>query len=59
MEAISPQKHCTGLGDLLEVVMQAMNECNRGAHNRGFQLKIETICLLGRTIPAGTGVLDS
>ena len=59
MEEVSTRKHYTGVGDLLEGVIQAMNEFNREAHNGGVQLKIDTIWLLGRSIPAGTGMLDS
>jgi hypothetical protein len=47
------------LGDLLEIAIQALHECNRESHTHGFQLKVQHVSLLGRSFSAGIDILDA
>jgi hypothetical protein len=51
--------NCERLGDLLEIAIQALNECNRDGHTRGFRLEVQNVLLLGRSFSAGTDILDA
>jgi hypothetical protein len=58
-ENASTEAHCKGLGELLEAVIHAMNECNQEAHNCRFRLEVKSVWLLGRRIPGQSELVDA
>jgi hypothetical protein len=43
----------SNIPDLFEAAIQAVNNCNQESFNLGFQIQVEKILLLGKSIPAG------